>query len=414
MPTSRRSCSRPLYQNILHGRFHVASHAKSRDALLAQVQQDALRSISTISGSKAASAVRRDGLKWLHLHVPLDDIPKITEHFYKDRQSETSIWRILRAIAHQELRMPDPFYVLREVFLRILPPFSTYRDKPGYHQRRRDLDAIKYKFTSHAPHRDSWAGEAENLLNCWIAIEDIPANAGMYIIPGLIHEHLPHLPEAPYYITRDANIPYRPKPFALKPGECLLFASDELHGTCLNTSGVTRVAVSGRMCPTRPTYRPEFADRNQDEWLMSDDIDSDDPEFLKVKDSSGERCRDHGNTTLFQRQAVQIRATSYSGWNEVCLVEQIPHNQGYPVRIGDREIALFRRKREVVALDNICPHLYYRLANGPQIDGTVICPGHCMRFDLKNGHCLDDDCFRVKRHKVKRVGNRILVKLASE
>jgi 3-phenylpropionate/trans-cinnamate dioxygenase ferredoxin subunit len=161
-------------------------------------------------------------------------------------------------------------------------------------------------------------------------------------------------------------------------------------------------------------YRPEFAMTNQDEWLMSDDIDSTNPTFLKVNDSSGEQCRDHGDTTPIQREAIQIRAVSYSGWNQVCLVEQIPHNQGYPVRIGDREIALFRHGQQVFALDNVCPHLYYRLANGPQINGTVICPGHCLRFDLKNGRCLDEDSLGVKRHAVKRLGNRVLVKLVSD
>lgn len=412
MPTATTIVT--LYQKILNGTFHVVPHAKSRDVLLAQLQQNALSSISAISGKSVADTVARDGLKWLHRHVPLDDIPRITEQFYKSRQAETDVWRMVRAIANEELGVPEPFYVLREVFLRIIPPFSTYHDKPGYHVRRRDPDALKYKFISHAPHRDSWAGDAVNLLNYWMAIDDVPANAGMYIIPGMLHENLPHLADAPYYITRDANIPYEPKPFALKPGECLLFACDELHGTCLNTTDVTRVAVTARICPTRPIYRPEFAQKNKDEWLMSSDVYSNNPVFFKVNDSSGERYRDHGDTTPIRREAAQVLANSYSGWNEVCNLEQIPHNQGYPLRIGDREIALFRYEHEVVALDNICPHLYYRLANGPQVDDVVTCPGHCLRFNLKDGHCIDDESFWVNRHEVKLEGNRIFVRLVSK
>lgn len=406
MSASNVMASTPAYQSVLAGAVRVCS---SEPALVQRLQEDTLACIRVISGETVSEAVRGDGLKRLHHHVPLEDIPKITQKFYTDPGMERDTWRMLRSAGRQELGIAEPFHVLREVFLRIMPPFSAYRDRPGYHARRRDAEALKYQFISHAPHRDSWAGDAEELINIWMALDEVPAAAGITVFPKQFGIDVPHIPVEPFYMTREANVPGSPEVFNLSPGKYVAFASDQLHGTRLNTTELTRVAVTGRISPTPPRYRPEFAATNRDQWLRSSDVDAPDLAFLDIHEAAqraGQACRPSA-----PREPVQVRAASYTGWNLVCSLEDIPRDQGLAVRIGDRELAVFRTGGEAVALDNVCPHLYYRLANGPQVDGAVICPGHCLSFDLRTGRCRDDATFAVAKHQVRCDGSNVFVKL---
>lgn len=317
---------------------------------------------------------------------------------------------MMATVARDEIGLQDG-YVLREVFLRILPPFSTYRDRPGYHARRHDVDVLKYEFVSHAPHRDSWAGEAVNLLNVWMALDEIPTAAGITIFPGFEGIELPHLVDPPFYATRDANLPVPIRTFDLLPGDCVLFGSDQLHGTRLNTTELTRVAVSGRIALDMPRYWPQFAAANRDQWLHVNDIERDDPVFLESREAVADEPPSGAETAQHRRPPRQVRAVSYHAWTDACADEEVGPDQGLGIKIGEREIALFRRGGDIVALDNVCPHLYYRLANGPPQGGTVTCPGHCLSFDLETGTCVDEPSFSVRRHHTRVDGGRVFVKV---
>lgn len=389
----------------------VAKHEAGREGILRSLQEHACSCIERISGLATADAVRSEGLRHLHRHVPLDDIPRITEAFYTSRPCESAMWRMMVTVARDAMAVAEPFYVLREVFLRIVPPFGTYSDRPGYHARRRDVDALKYEFISHAPHRDSWAGEAVNLVNVWMALDETPAAAGVTIIDGFDGVELPHLREPPFYLSRDARVPVVPRTFELAPGDCVLFGADELHGTRLNTTEVTRVAVSGRIATDGPRYWPEFAAMNRDQWLRASDAARDDPEFETTNEAVVVTEASELQGEQHRCSPRQLRASSYDAWTDACAVGELSGDEGLAVRIGDREIALFRKGGDVTALDNVCPHLYYRLANGPQSGDMVMCPGHCLSFDLESGICVDDPSFAVKRHQTRVDGDRVFLKL---
>ena len=390
----------------------VARHTQAREGIVRTLQEHACSCIARISGSAVASAVRSEGLRHLHHHVPLEDIPRITEAFYTTRACEADMWRMMVDVARDQSDLNEPFYLLREVFLRIVPPFKTYRNHPGYHARRRDVDVLKYEFVSHAPHRDSWAGEAVNLLNVWMALDTSPAAAGVTVIDGFDNVELPHSSEPPFYLSRDVSIPVVPRTFDLEPGDCVLFGADELHGTRLNTTDTTRVAVSGRLTTGVPRYWPQFAAINRDQWLRSTDVMSGEPEFTKSHETVTGGDAPAGDVERHRRLPRQIRASSYDGWIDACAEGETCGDRGLSVQIGDREVALFRVDSGVVALDNVCPHLYYRLANGPQQDGAVTCPGHCLSFEFETGVCVDDPTFSVRRHQTKVDGGRVYLKLS--
>lgn len=394
-----------------HSAAVLARHTPQREDMLRTLQDHALSCIERISGAAVAAAVRVEGLRYLHRHVPLDDIARITEAFYTSRPCESDMWRMMATVAKDEMGMDGGFYLLREVFLRIVPPFSTYRDRPGYHVRRRDVDALKYKFGSHAPHRDSWAGDSVNLLNVWMAIDEVPAAAGITVFPGFEDIELPHLSTTPFYATHEANLPVVPQTFDMRPGDCVLFGADELHGTRLNTTDVTRVAVSGRIALDTPRYWPQFASTNRDQWLRASELDRPEPDFIESHETVAAPPTD-SEGSHHTRLPRPVRAASYHDWTDACAQSEIAGGQGFSIRIGEKEIALFRRGSDIIALDNVCPHLYYRLANGPQRDGRVTCPGHCLSFDLETGACTDDPSFAVRRHQTRVEGDRVFVKLA--
>jgi nitrite reductase/ring-hydroxylating ferredoxin subunit len=53
------------------------------------------------------------------------------------------------------------------------------------------------------------------------------------------------------------------------------------------------------------------------------------------------------------------------------------------------EIALFKWKGEVFAINNICPHEGGPLGESAVEEGQITCPWHGWQFNLKNGDCTN-------------------------
>ena len=71
----------------------------------------------------------------------------------------------------------------------------------------------------------------------------------------------------------------------------------------------------------------------------------------------------------------------------------IPPGEGRVYQIEGERIAVFRtRTQEVYAVQAECPHKRGPLADGLVGGGTVICPLHGWKFDLKTGQALFGDC----------------------
>ena len=75
-------------------------------------------------------------------------------------------------------------------------------------------------------------------------------------------------------------------------------------------------------------------------------------------------------------------------WVTVCRRSDLPHGRGWPVRIGDANIAVFAVGREVCAVDNTCLHVGNPLDDGRVRGGCVTCPWHGWKYDLRTGEHL--------------------------
>ena len=85
---------------------------------------------------------------------------------------------------------------------------------------------------------------------------------------------------------------------------------------------------------------------------------------------------------------------------ELAKVADVPEGAGLRVKVGDKQIALFKIAGEVYAINAICPHAGAFLDMGFLEDFTIICPLHGWDFDIRTGvspsYGVKTKCFPVE------------------
>ncbi len=91
---------------------------------------------------------------------------------------------------------------------------------------------------------------------------------------------------------------------------------------------------------------------------------------------------------------------------KIARVEDIPEGRGILV-FGPNalDIALFKVKGEIFALENACPHMGGPLAEGDitheNCKNMVTCPWHGWQFDLRTGECETSPDDNVKKIEIQ-------------
>lgn len=103
-------------------------------------------------------------------------------------------------------------------------------------------------------------------------------------------------------------------------------------------------------------------------------------------------------------------------WHAVGAVALFPADAGIAVRVGSRQIAVYRSAAtdEWFASDNHCPHAGYAvLARGLIGDSggepKVACPMHKRSFSLRTGHCFGDAALSVRIYQVRVAAGQVEV-----
>lgn len=74
------------------------------------------------------------------------------------------------------------------------------------------------------------------------------------------------------------------------------------------------------------------------------------------------------------------------GFFRVCKTSDLREKQGKRFFVNETDIALFKVKERVYALNNICPHQHSPiLFDGFIEEGFIVCPAHGWEFNLKDG-----------------------------
>lgn len=86
-------------------------------------------------------------------------------------------------------------------------------------------------------------------------------------------------------------------------------------------------------------------------------------------------------------------------WERVCRVEEAVPGRPVGKVVGDsgqdrdRVCVVATEDGQYVALLDRCPHRDIALSGGIVKDGTLVCPGHFWRFDVRTGERTDQpDC----------------------
>jgi nitrite reductase/ring-hydroxylating ferredoxin subunit len=223
------------------------------------------------------------------------------------------------------------------------------------------------KFSAHGPHRDSWVGCPLNGLNLWIALGRVSRRNGLLIYPQLWGQPVPCGKRGYLDQNLALGVPIR---CDLEEGDALLFAGENLHSSVLNTTSVTRAAVSFRFTLGRPKRTLHEYER-----LLPGGIGS------RVLQSSSAR-RVHRR--LIQL-ACRLRRTkeAHSG-RPIPLgfttPEACPRDAVRP--LSERECVAHLSDGRRIAFERHCPHEGADLAFGTLEGDAIVCPWHGATFEL--------------------------------
>jgi nitrite reductase/ring-hydroxylating ferredoxin subunit/DNA-directed RNA polymerase subunit RPC12/RpoP len=90
---------------------------------------------------------------------------------------------------------------------------------------------------------------------------------------------------------------------------------------------------------------------------------------------------------------------------------EVPPGQNKVFQIGNREIVVFAVDGQYFAMKNLCPHHGVALSGGTLENGTVRCPGHGFRFDIRTGQCEKDPSLRASIMDLKVEDGKLLVRI---
>ena len=390
-------------------------HASDVDASVdwrGRVLEEIAISVGAIAGGPAARTIEAEGVEMLHTVIDARDVARLREHVVETLRHD--LLRLAVGVGRTVLGWPNEFYVDDYLILRVNFPYDVARmadpaaENPGIGRvcpevrqvaaARRVVDPVfdpkgyhknhPAAAWAHGPHRDSWTGHSRDGLNIWWAISSVPAEAGMVLYPELDGVELSSDPRSGYL-----RAGYRlPKPsFApLGAGEMLVFDPEVLHGTHLNITDHTRVALSMRLNANTPRFDPAcFYAREF--WRRATAIES--GAFGEVLHLKREENLAPPSAPLplppAPRPPAIVVATPPLDLGPAVIGPSalVPEGQRIVVELAQERVMIVRVAGALRAFPSACPHYGVDLSDGAIDDTALYCPGCGVAFDLGSGRC---------------------------
>jgi nitrite reductase (NADH) large subunit len=139
--------------------------------------------------------------------------------------------------------------------------------------------------------------------------------------------------------------------------------------------------------------------------------------FARSREIAAEPWSTEGQTPATPHQFGDLEAVPSTRPGElvrVAALAELPRGEGRNVRVGTREIALFRTgEREVHAIAARCPHAGGPLADGIVAGGRVTCPLHAWKFELTTGAGTSPagNCDAIPTYAVELRGDEVWLAL---
>lgn len=274
----------------------------------------------------------------------------------------------------ESLGATDPFYIHDASLVRIMTPYAVqkkYAQAYGYHLGKLSL---------HGPHHDLYQSVPINAINTWVALGRVDRENSMLIFPDAWKSYLP---KGDGFVAADQELG-RPIEFELEAGDALIFHSNHMHSSRLNTSDETRIVFTNRVCLDAPVY-PSKSTRHPyipasffpPNLSLPEAFET--PEAIGQPAYYGEQGEDiqfadlpMTPKTVSAEKLMPKRAEDVQTVNEIFLVDDA--TCGVRTEAGD-----------VLKFSRYCPHQGADLLLGFMDDGKVFCPHHGAKFCPRTG-----------------------------
>lgn len=77
-----------------------------------------------------------------------------------------------------------------------------------------------------------------------------------------------------------------------------------------------------------------------------------------------------------------------SDWVDVVKSDQLAPGEHTVIDIDDVEVAVFNIEGEIYAIEDLCSHDNYPIADGDLEGDTIACPAHGAEFCIRTGEAL--------------------------
>jgi nitrite reductase/ring-hydroxylating ferredoxin subunit len=373
-----------------------------------QATCEIVEAVARIKGDASARILQQHGIQRLHEVISADDFSPLRDQALE--RLRQPLFAMAVAVGREFLGWEGDFYVDDYLVLRINFPYevarrsSPFTENPGtgrlsppmraVYDARKVIDPIFDPKSyhggnppaawAHGPHRDSWTGHSRGGRNIWLAIGDVPAEAGMVLYPETDDDDLRCDPRS-LYLAPGCPLP-RPTFQPLKAGEMLVFDPEVLHGTHLNSTNSTRVAISLRLNAAKPTFDPScFYAREF--WRLASDIERgrDEVYFLRREDNLGPALIDRQGKPRAALPRIPGSIDSAAGIMQATLDEESASAPRVIVEAAQYRIMVVRVRDGLRAYEAACPHNGADLADGGCDDSKLYCPACALGFDPQTG-----------------------------
>lgn len=350
-----------LVPRVLAGEVFTVRDVLGSTGLLDQILGSILSEIETIAGSQSADRIRREGLEQLHEHVPVADLVPLLESTRTAFRSVQAGY--VRSIVRAVLGWESRFYYGAEPILRMHPPYDVVAGNPALLAEFRTHGGGG-KLGAHDPHRDSWVNCPFNSINLWIAVGRVSVGNGISIWP---HHFEGGVGSPEGHRSSPVAHPGRPLNFSLEPGDAVVFHAQHLHGSELNWTDETRVALSYRVT----LEVPRFPGNSKQVYLDSQSGE-------ELRSNPGFQDPDGGDLGGRPPQRGGIRRGGGEGQAEDLRGGAIEPYSGDLARVTLED-------GSTILAGRFCTHEGADLCGGYITGRTIVCPRHNLPFDLDSG-----------------------------
>ena len=144
----------------------------------------------------------------------------------------------------------DKQYLELQPNLRLHLPYGKVKQHEQYIESRMG----RGKLNPHGQHKDSWRYHPSNTINVWVALSEANDKNGLSLLPQSA-SYMPRFDAKAQEIAQGVKTyPSQQYVTDLKLGDALIFQAELVHGSIINMTNQTRVALSMRCAPSEPNF----------------------------------------------------------------------------------------------------------------------------------------------------------------